>query len=402
MKKTVNKFLAVMVVFILCLIPIQMSARQAYVSDYENIALDWYLDVSNLEIVDDYRLRDTPPTYQIGEPSEISYFAYINYVLPRYLSLKPGDYSNVQISQGLVVNGNDDENSRTFFVANNAKYIGLLVVTHVDGIFHSSFGFDENAIIDAVIANGIPISLYVDYDIVNIQMEQGTISLATGEFSLNLQAFDYSSDRISNQLSELVLSDVGFHYTDVASFVTEQAMSGSTFLNLNVTRIANTTCPCCRRGLCWAASVVSVGRFMNPQTGQQTTTLGLFRNLNDAFSGTPVGTSLWYVRGFSQYGLAGSYLSSGLNFSSLHSHLSARRPVIFNITNWQVSHAIVLRDLESSSAGTFYGFMDSNYTNTRWIHVSGLNQSINNSNFRYVGGGQTYTQWFSTVFANFR
>jgi len=35
MKKTVNKFLAVMVVFVLCLAPIQMSAGQAYVSDYE-------------------------------------------------------------------------------------------------------------------------------------------------------------------------------------------------------------------------------------------------------------------------------------------------------------------------------------------------------------------------------
>jgi len=35
MKKTVNKFIAVMVVFVLCLTPIQMSAGQAYVLDYE-------------------------------------------------------------------------------------------------------------------------------------------------------------------------------------------------------------------------------------------------------------------------------------------------------------------------------------------------------------------------------
>ena len=403
MKKTVNKFLAVMVVFVLCLTPIQMSAGQPYVSDYESIALDWNLDVSDVEIVDDFRLRDTPPIYQIGVPSEISYFAYINYVLPRYLSLKPGDYSNVQISQGLVVNGNADENSRTFFVANNAKYIGLLVVTHVDGIFHSSFGFDENAIIDAVIANGIPISLYVDNGVVNIQMKYGTISMATGELSPNLEVFDSSAYRISYQLFEVVLNDVNFISADIASFATERIARSSVPVDLDVPFITNTACPCCRSGLCWAASIVSVGRFMNPQVGQPTTTLGLFQALNNGFPGTPIGTFLWHSRGFNQFGLLTSYITTGLNFSSLHSHLSAIRPVIFHITTaiGRPSHAIVLRTLESFSSTTFYGFMDPNYRTVRWVYASGPNQSINNSNFRYVGGGQTYTRWFSTLIASF-
>jgi len=89
MKKTVNKFLAVMVVFVLCLAPIQMSAGQAYVSDYETASpFDLLAAERGVEFATNYvrtltmlnNFVDSLPVSRTGELMFPDYFggAYID------------------------------------------------------------------------------------------------------------------------------------------------------------------------------------------------------------------------------------------------------------------------------------------------------------------------------------
>jgi hypothetical protein len=104
---------------------------------------------------------------------EIDYMAYIMNVLPLYDSS-----TDLQISQGFKVYGNLDENSRTFFVTRNGEYHALLVVTHVDGEFHSSYGLDDNEHIDNAIRNRESIALFaLDVGAVFMRTEHGDFQI---------------------------------------------------------------------------------------------------------------------------------------------------------------------------------------------------------------------------------
>jgi len=89
MKKTVNKFLAVMVVFVLCLTPIQLSAAQPYVLDYETASpFDLLAAERGVEFATNYvrtltmlnNFIDSLPVSRTGELMFPDYFggAYID------------------------------------------------------------------------------------------------------------------------------------------------------------------------------------------------------------------------------------------------------------------------------------------------------------------------------------
>lgn len=384
-KKIMSVVLSFVLVIVIAVAPIHVGALDSVFPNYNAE----YQDVLPNDILS-------------ASPDDVLYIAYINHVLPRYLSLTFGDFSDVQISQGFVIYGTSDKNTRAFFVTNNGNYIGLLLVTYADGMFHSSFGLDDNANITNAITNRIPVSLNMDYGIIYVLMEYSVVSLATNELSINLDVFDSAPRESVYHLAEVVMNSVDFTAEDVNELAMGWVARNSfvSSVDLRVPFVANASCTCCRRGLCWAAAVVSVGRFMNPRVGQATNAVGLFNALNNSYPGTPVGTSSWYLRGLNHFSLRGSYVRSGMNFLTLQSNLNAQRPIIFNMMciDWVVGHAIVLHMLQSSFESTIYGFVDSNFAGTRWIHVSGPNQNINNSSFRYVAG-RTFTTWHSSVVA---
>ena len=105
--------------------------------------------------------------------------AYIADVLPRYfISDRDNDHSNVQISQGYVIN-NGDDNARVYFVTSEMECIGLLIVSSTDGVFHSSYGPEDNAIINDAIKNSTPFALFVvPTGTLLIQTEQGNFLLS--------------------------------------------------------------------------------------------------------------------------------------------------------------------------------------------------------------------------------
>jgi len=127
------------------------------------------------------------------QPDGSEYIAYISDVLPKYLGsakrfgeLSSDDNSSIQISQGLRINGNPDENSRAFIIADNGEYIALLFVSYVDGTFHSSFGLDENDNVAAAIRDRIPIALFV--------LAIGSLFMQTEHGNFLLSAFENPED----------------------------------------------------------------------------------------------------------------------------------------------------------------------------------------------------------------
>ena len=146
------------------------------------------------------------------QPDAAEYISYINDVLPRYFGStleSKNDYSSTQISQGFIVNGNPDENSRTFFIADNGEYIGLLFVTNINGIFHSSFGLDDNENITAAIRNSVPIALFVlDIGAVFVQTEDSEFQLTAFENPDDIQMLFPAAFETRYDKMEIILSDL--------------------------------------------------------------------------------------------------------------------------------------------------------------------------------------------------
>jgi len=107
-------------------------------------------------------------------PAEELYIEHIGTVLQQHKDLflapedRDGRWSNLQVSQGFITNGNPDTNAQTFFVTHNGYYLGLLMVTYYDGRFISNFGRASflacliefsNENITTIISNNTPIAV---------------------------------------------------------------------------------------------------------------------------------------------------------------------------------------------------------------------------------------------------
>jgi len=142
-------------------------------------------------------------------PDNESYNTYIDSVLPKYLTDRIYEYSNIQISQAYKVNGNPDNNSRAYFITAERKCIGLLFVTYLDGVFHSSYGFEDSAIITDAIENSVPFSLFtLRIGTLFVQTEQGNYLLSPFENPEDLpKHFQAELEKIY-QKSKIILYDI--------------------------------------------------------------------------------------------------------------------------------------------------------------------------------------------------
>jgi hypothetical protein len=212
----------------------------------------------------------------------------------------------------------------------------------------------------------------------------------------------------SYPLSEIVLNDVGFTVDDIipqSTYTTRAATNAanSYTLSLNVPYVANATMN--GAGICWAACV---GAILSYRVGGSYTATGVYNALASLYpTATPVGQEPWYSRGYQLGGLTATVISSGVSLSTVYTQLNAGKPLIFSISgstiiNNQIiyfAHDIVCKYLYSDlSVGTMYGFMDPNYSNTKYISVSYPEASINNSDFIYVDSLYTYTAWHRTAY----
>jgi len=98
-------------------------------------------------------------------PSEELYLEYIGTALQQHIDLflapadRGGQWSNLQVSQGFITNGNPDTNARTFFVAHNGYHLGFLSVTYYNGRFISNISRSSDENIAAIISDNIPIAV---------------------------------------------------------------------------------------------------------------------------------------------------------------------------------------------------------------------------------------------------
>jgi len=103
-------------------------------------------------------VRIQPPGFI--PPDEELYVEYLkSSVLLMYAEICQSSGLVSQLSQGFVSNGNPDISAKTFFIAQNYRFIGFVNVSFYNDHFSSSSGFFLNDDIDRVIENSIPIAV---------------------------------------------------------------------------------------------------------------------------------------------------------------------------------------------------------------------------------------------------
>ena len=149
-------------------------------------------------------------------PAEELYLEYISTVLQQHIDMalapidRGGRWSNLQVSQGFVTNGNPDTNARTFFVTHNGYYLGFLLVTYYDGRFISHLNRSSNENITIIISDNIPIAV--------IELPSGDVFVQTEDSSFHLTSpdripVDFGSDfpeifDIPHEKAVVVLTDL--------------------------------------------------------------------------------------------------------------------------------------------------------------------------------------------------
>lgn len=328
-----------------------------------------------------------------GSALQDSLTDYINESLQHYLSIEyTGEYDDIQISQGFSVDGNTDENSRTYFVTDDEQLIGCLSVTLVDGEYRSGFFYDSNPEITAAIKNYTPIKLIVVDDKLVMKTADSMVAVSSGiQFDVALALSSESTKR--NELNEIALKTVNIDATRISSNAESSPQRASdTAISLAVPYVANTAVG--GVGICWAASIAAISNYRN---GSTYSAVSLYNGLQFDYGGVPKGAEPWYSRGFSACNMGAPVVTGSAFYSSARSILPGGKPIMVCVTNMITAHAVVLKYLQQTSNPpydiiTTYGFMDSNYSSTQYAAVH------NGSAFVYAPGATTYNLWFESVY----
>ena len=271
---------------------------------------------------------------------------YINSVLDRYLSLGEVGTELIKISTPINVNGNDDDESRIYFIVKDDYYYGQLVVTEVNGNYYSSFSFDNDERINDVIRNNVAFALIViGEDTMVLQTKNENIVIA-GDRSMTDQYM----------VPNCTLNQISFSNHIVHNI----RATRDYYVNLQVSRVANASSPN-GQGLCWAACVAAVSNY---RMNTSYSALDIYNALDALYGGTPTGNNAWIALGYSYCGMICTY-TSGMSFSDLYFQLSTvGRPAIFGVYRTGGAHSVVCKYLMGGDEYATYGFMDPNKTNT--------------------------------------
>lgn len=315
----------------------------------------------------------------------INYYAYIENVLPRYLSINNAvQYNDLKISSPIEVVNGAEENGRMFFITNNDSYIGQLSVTYSNGTFHSSFMFEDNEYIDSILSTKTPFAIVAYDDDLIIKTAQSEKMLTLGNTSSKLGSISLSE-----------LSTVSFVAADIKTTETTATLADEPYVSLAVSQVANATVN--GKGLCWAASVAAVSNY---RKGTSYDAMDIYDALNESYNGTPEGSPTWYSRAYSYCNMTYKY-TTPMEFSDLYSALASKdRPVIFRVRRSEngsyIGHGIVLRYLYGGNEYATYGFVDPNKTNT--VYVDFDDPTCDPNEFVYYNGSRTYPEWIASIY----
>ncbi len=318
---------------------------------------------------------------------------YAKSVLADYLRIDGNAYDTVYITQGYPVNDAPDDNQRIFFVVDGDSYIAQLRVSYVDGKFCSSFMFDDNADIEAAIDSSTPFALAVADKSIVVQTAKKTTSVTryalTAASEAELGSYEKSKAKLKAVDVDVESSSATVSTARTASTYAARS-NGDYFKSLAVEYVSNDAAE--GAGLCWAACIAAV---LNYRTSRYYDATKVYYDLKSIYSGTPVGNTTWYERGFALGSLSCTTVSEGMEFIDIYDTLSANKPIICSVSTghfiWDSSHAVVLKYVMGGNEYATYGFMDPNHTNT--IYINFYDPDLDPDEFVYTDGSNTYSDW---------
>lgn len=275
-----------------------------------------------------------------------------------------GDFDKLCYSQPINIQTNTGKTAGMIsFVSLNGKCVGYFTINEIDSRYVTTFSPEKNEIIDAALKENVGISVTLS----GMEIEK--------------PYFSFELDPIYGEKLEnnLVIVDDNFSHTNTTN-------ATGTYTSLNVPIEANIRIN--GAGICWAACVASLARYR----GMSYNAAGVYYTLQSIYGGTPVGTTLWFNRGFREI-LSELCMTTTMtmNYSSINNYLLTDNPLILDIftSDGSIGHSIICRYVYQGANSVMYGFMDPNYDVYRYVTINGSSGSF--SNF-YYAPDYTYTE----------
>lgn len=322
----------------------------------------------------------------INDNVNVGLEAYASRIISDYINIRIEDIENVQdtdifsLSQGYQIINHTDLNSRMFFLFQNEKCIGKLVATSINGEYASSFVPYEIPAVTEAYENHIPFVVIAGEYSSFIKAGNRTYRLSGNEEFVQHDFQNMTENEI------IQLSPVNFHYNEVISAVVKPSLLG-------VPHVGNGRSPDTGKGLCWAASVASIGAYTN-NDDDPLTALQLYNNLKTPnTSDFPIGTDTWVARAFEFYSIIPKQVANGLTYSGVKSLIEKYTPMFASLkdSSGNIGHGVVICGCHTSSNLGFYDMMDPNVDN--YVTSNGVSTTGSSKNFIYPADGTTYTTW---------
>lgn len=308
-----------------------------------------------------------------------------------YVSIKSeSSLSQMYLSQGFEIKNSDDENKRIYFVFDQDKCIGQMIVTYLDGRFASNYTHMNIPTISDAYNKQEKFSLVTQGQTLWYQSEEKTIALQN--YGGTNETTPPRSQRAINRVEAIMLHEVLVEVSAYSDrYGSDFGSSGAAaWGHLDVPFVANELSPDnVNVGLCWAASASSLVAYRK-QT-EPLTALEIYNELKANYNGIPAAS--WMDKIWTLYNVSVTEHSGGLLYDEVKGIIQDKKPIevfIYSSNNilTAYAHSVVLCGYQEAQGGyRFYEYVDCN-------NMSGnttLTEASNSSrNFEVINPGITY------------
>ena len=305
---------------------------------------------------------------------------YIIYALQEYSRNDIGQKNNISYSNSFIINGNNDDNARAYFVKNGDHCIGELLVTVSSQYgYISSFYPIDNTSLDKWISESRPIGLFLCNDVIAVQSGNDYFVLGNSDNSI----LRLPKEKVINQ------SVCQWNTAQIMERPSATRSGNSCYLPVGI--VGNATVG--GMGLCWSASCAMVSNY---RLSTSYTATSLFNSVASYYNALPSGTTEWYAKTYYYCGMIFT-MTSRLPYSTLLTFLQSGIPMIFRIypnTSSNDGHAIVLRAVEVGDENPVYSFADPNYT-SGYLNI--IVPDSSGVSFPIATNTGTYYDWRYTI-----
>ena len=281
-----------------------------------------------------------------------------------YVSIKSkSSLPQLYLSQGFEIKNSDDENKRIYFVFEQDKCIGQMIVTYLDGRFVSNYThMDIPTISDA----------YSDQEEFALVTQDQALWYQSAEKTVVLQNYGGTngvaplySQRSVNKAESIILHKIssGVSARSAPPYGSDFGNSPTSgYGHLDVPFVFIAKSPDTGEGLCWIASASSLIAYRKQE--EPLSVLEIYNALKKEYNDIPRGS--WINRIWRLYNVSVTEHSQGLLYDEAKAILQEEKPIMVSIYSSNdittaVAHAVVLCGYQEAQGGyRFYEYLDSN------------------------------------------